>query len=606
MVLRYWGQRDISAESFAGLVDRSASGIRTSTLVADLQRRGFTAAGLNAQEERVRQELSRGRPVIALIEDRPGTFHYVVVVAWHDRGIVFHDPARAPFRVMAEAEFDRRWNAADRWMAIVAPASAATREAARVEPAVAGSTCEQLIRAGVRAAQASDFDAAERSLAAALECGGPAALRELAGLRLLQKRWGDVTELASAALAEDPRDTYSWKVLATGRFVQDDRLGALEAWNHVDEPRVDLVRIEGLTRTRHRVVERLFSVAPGDVLTPGRFTRARRQLSELPAAFSTRLEYAPVPAGLAELRGAVAERPLLPRGRLSWAALGLGAAATREVRVTTGSVMGGGERVSAAWRFWPNRPRVSLGIRAPAPWGGVWGVDAAWEEQPFTSALDAARRTSAGLDLSDWATGSLRWNITAGADRWDETRSFGRFGGGVRLVMLDDRVDARIDGTAWVADRRFGTVRASLRGKSSSELRGFVWLAEGTVERASQATPVDLWFAGDTGHARATLLRAHPVLEDGRLRVDRLGRSLVHGSLEAQRWWRPVGPLRVAAAAFADIAGTSRLLTRGSRHDVDAGMGARIALTGVPGMFRVDIARGLRDGAGAASFIYEP
>ena len=40
---------------------------------------------------------ARGRPVIALIEDRPGRYHYVVVVSARRGGpIVLHDPARAP------------------------------------------------------------------------------------------------------------------------------------------------------------------------------------------------------------------------------------------------------------------------------------------------------------------------------------------------------------------------------------------------------------------------------------------------------------------------------------------------------------------------------
>src|SRR5688500_7698183 len=101
MVLRYWGEREISAESFAGLVDRRAGGIRTDALVAELRRRGWTAEPLDGTREVVRREVSRSRPVMALIEDRPSAFHYVVIVGWHDRGVVLHDPARAPFVVMS-------------------------------------------------------------------------------------------------------------------------------------------------------------------------------------------------------------------------------------------------------------------------------------------------------------------------------------------------------------------------------------------------------------------------------------------------------------------------------------------------------------------------
>ena len=96
MVLRFWGERGLDAESFAHLVDRSAGGIRTTRLVDDLRQRGWNATGCRGREDLIDAELARGRPVLTLIEDRPGTFHYVVIVAATPQAIVFHDPARAP------------------------------------------------------------------------------------------------------------------------------------------------------------------------------------------------------------------------------------------------------------------------------------------------------------------------------------------------------------------------------------------------------------------------------------------------------------------------------------------------------------------------------
>src|SRR5688572_11383937 len=101
MVLRYWGERSISADSFAHLVDRSAAGIRTDALTAEIAKQGWKATAVRGTGPLVQGQLAQGRPVIALFEDRPGAFHYVVVAAWHERGVVFHDPARAPFRVMS-------------------------------------------------------------------------------------------------------------------------------------------------------------------------------------------------------------------------------------------------------------------------------------------------------------------------------------------------------------------------------------------------------------------------------------------------------------------------------------------------------------------------
>jgi hypothetical protein len=57
---------------------------------------------------------------------------------------------------------------------------------------------------------------------------------------------------------------------------------------------------------------------------------------------------------------------------------------------------------------------------------------------------------------------------------------------------------------------------------------------------------------------------------------------------------------------FVDGARVGHRLSGGSRGDVDAGIGARLALPGVPGTFRLDLAKGLRDGATTWSFVYEP
>lgn len=131
-------------------------------------------------------------------------------------------------------------------------------------------------------------------------------------------------------------------------------------------------------------------------------------------------------------------------------------------------------------------------------------------------------------------------------------------------------------------------------------------MASAGFDAASSSTPLNLWAAGDTGHVRGALLRAHPVLDDGRLRLERLGRLLIHGSLEAQRWWRVAGPARIAAAAFSDVGRTARRFSGRGQGDVDVGVGARLAVAGIPGIFRADLGKGLRDGSTEISFVYAP
>ena len=611
MVLRYWGERGVSAESFAHLLDRSAAGIRTDTLAAEIAGRGWSATAVAGDEMLARTELARGRPVLALIQDRPGTFHYVVIVAWQEHGIVFHDPARAPFRVMTPGEFTQRWKAARTWMLIVVPGPTFSAgdaiTAASAPDRIEGGSCEQRVASGIKAAQANDLDAAERTLTAALGCPGPAATRELAGVRLLQRRWPEVTELALTAVTIDPRDDYAWKLLGTGRFVQDDADGALDAWNRVGEPRLDLVRIDGLARTRHAVVERLLALKSGEVLTRTALLRARRRLFELPSAVSARLEYVPVPSGLAEVRGAVNERPLFPTSPAGYAVAALSAAANREVRLTLGSVAGGGELLGFAWRFWPNRPRVGLAARAPAPWGGIWGVDAEWEQQELTlPGANALEHRAARISLADWATSAMRWELNGGLEHRPGDGSYGVVGGGAMLATPRDRLAVHVGSAAWVGATRFAVGQVSVAGRSSTERRGFVGLATGTFQAITAAAPLDVWLAGDTGHARSTLLRAHPLLDDGRLRVARLGRVLLHASAEGQHWWTLRGVLRVAAAIFLDTARTGSRLEGPALRDIDVGTGARIAATGLPGTFRADLGKGVNDGNFTFSLTYAP
>ena len=608
MVMRYWGARGLDAESFAHLVDRSASGIRTTTLIDDIHRRGWSATAIAGTSEDVSRELAGGRPVLLLIEDRPGTFHYIVVIGATLRAVVYHDPARTAFRTMSRDDFERRWSAAGYWMAVVVP-KAGVAEAAAAPPIVTvpESSCDVLIADGVRFAQANDFDAAEKRLTSALSCGGSAALRELAGLRLLQRRWSEVSDLAGAAVAEDATDAHAWRLLATSRFVQDDRSGALDAWNHVDEPRVDLIRVDGLVRTRQRVVEDLLPVARNDVLTSEQLTRARRQLRELPSAASAELGFVPVPSGLVELHATIAERPIVPTDRWTLAALGTVAVLKREVEVSTGALTGGGERITLGWRYWPGRPRVSAAIAAPAPWGGLWGVDAFTERQPFTSAaIPTSRRRGAHVTLSNWVTSWARVSVRGGVERWDGLDTFGSVATAVRLLTAGERLEGRVEASGWKAADSFGTLDVAGRVRSTTERIGHVLVARAGLGLASAVTPADLWFGGDTGRARPVPLRAHPVISDGELRVEQIGRRISYASGEVQRWWRGMPRIQVGAAAFVDVARVNRRAAPEPRTDVDLGIGARVAVPGLSGIVRVDVAKGLRDGSTALSFVYDP
>ena len=607
MVLRYWGERGLTAESFAHLVDRSAAGIRTTTLLKELQARGWKAIALDGSDDAIEAELRQGRPVLTLIEDRPARYHYVVIVGTTADAIVFHDPARAPLRVVGRAEFSRRWRAANQWMALVLPGDRErAAEPAIIEtPAGAAGSCDQLIASGVSQAQAGDLPAAERTLTAALSCGGAAAMRELAGVRVLQRRWPDVEALSATATALDAKDAYGWRLLGTSRFVQNNRSGALTAWNRVGEPRLDFVRVAGLERTRQRVVEDLIDARPGSIITSDFLLRSERRLRELPVASSGSLELVPTPGGLAEIRATIHERPVFPTDIWSYAATGALAASRRELRVGIASLTGGGERLRAEWRFWPGRPRIAVSLDAPAPWGGIWSAGGFGEHERFTDAAADAQRSGGFVEWSNWLNASTRVRVAGGVENWDDTKYLGRSTVDVRVLTRGSRFNLRGGGEFWRGAETFSRADVDVTAMSSSVRSGPVYVARAGGATGSARLPPLLWSAGDTGQTREPLLRAHPLVDDGRLRIEQMGRHLLNASVETQYWWAP-GILRTAVAAFVDSVRTSGRLDRRPRGDVDAGLGVRLALPGTSGLIRADVATGLLHGGPRWTVVYEP
>jgi hypothetical protein len=621
MVMRYWGAHDIYADAFAPLVEPAANGIRTASLVAALEERTWTAIAGPGDATRAQQQLDRGRPVIALLEDRPGTFHYVVVVGWARGRVIVHDPARTPFRVLDEAAFDRAWQQTDRWMLVALPPAALKGVQPDAHPAVANATsgssgpCARLIDEGVRLANAGDRESARRALQAAGEScpRSAAAWRELAGLDALDGKWADAETDARRALAEDPRDAHAWRVVATSRYVRHDDLRALEAWNAVGEPAVDLVDVKGLERTRYGVVADAINAAPRTLLTPGHLRRAERRVGEIPALAIAHVGFHPLENGRAQIDAAVVERPAAPLQPAAWIGIGLGVAVDREVATSFASLTGGGELITASWRWWEHRPRLAFSIAAPAPrpfGGGVWRVDASRETGTFGPLAVGETRSRAGLTIANWLTSRVRTEASLGIERFgpvaDKTAAISA---AVELWPVHDRLSIEARGGAWLGARdvdRFGTTSLSSRWRSSTASIGSVVLARAGVQLASSESPRLLWPGADTGHARDVLLRAHPLLDDGIIRGGVVGRRLIFGGGEWRRWMRPSrSVVRIAPAAFVDVARARRgFPSTDERVHLDAGAGMRIALPGM-GALRLDLAHGLRDGATAFSLGFE-
>lgn len=623
MVMRFWGARDIYADAFEPLVDRSAWGIRTSALVRDLEGRGWTVDAGGGDLARLSAEVGRGRPVIALIEDRPGRYHYVVVVAAPAAGpIVLHDPAIAPDRAIDAPSFDARWAKAERWMLVLSPGPRPRAPASDLDfrsgtdPAPTGTSssdptvtlgCRAQIDEGIALAERGDNAGARRALetaaAACPHAGAP--WREIAGLDVVEQRWGAAATHAHRAVSLDPDDDHAWRVLATAEFVRLNDLAALAAWNRIGEPRTDLVEIRGLKHTRYRVVADAIGIAPRQLLTPGAVRLAQRRAQHVPALAAARVTFRPIEDGRAVVEASVVERARAPLSYAAWGATALGAIANREMVAALANVSGGGDAVGVSWRWWEQRPKIAVSYAAPGP-GGIWRLDASRETQTFADAGIALEetRTRGGIELSNWIHQRTRLGGGVSVERWTDRRRTVALSGRAEIWPVMDRLVFEAGGTAWTGSGDpFGAADAVVRWRSASTATGTVWLANAGFRIATGAAPASIWPGADTGHAREVLLRAHPLLDDGVISDGVFGRRVAHGGAEVQHWLTPGRQrlVRVAPAVFLDLARATRGLAQSDRRaHYDAGAGLRISVAGM-GVLRFDVGRGLRDGRTAFS-----
>lgn len=638
MVLRYWGDTHADVQQFASLIVRQpggASGIPNDVLTDAVRARGWTteAAGGSIADLAVR--ISARQPVVVLLADRNNRYHYVVVtgvIGNEPREIIVHDPSWGPSRTMDVASFSRRWAASGRWSLVISPggtytADAAGRAAAHPKPTgrregdvsePATISCDARVAdaaAAVRARGPEYADAILGPLRA--QCplsAGP--LRELAGARFAQRRWDEAGALAQEAIERAHDDQFAHLVLGASRFMQDDQIGALRAWNEIGQPRLDGVNVEGLRRSRYQTVTDALALTPPAVLTADEFLRARHRLDELPTRSSARIALRPEDDGFAAVDVVLAEQQARPRGLAEWLGAGVRTAVDREIALTVPGLTGQGELWSASWRWWGNRPRVAVGFAAPRMGGlfGIWRVEGSWETETYGAGgapLARESRAHGGLTVSDWLSGTVRYSLSAGLDAWKNGQRATSAGASLEKRWLDDQVSLGGNATAWlpiasgdaIGAHRFSSLGAHATVRSNTAARVWRYQATFGAEQVGDRAPLILWPGAGEGLARAPLLRAHPLLDDGIVETGAasvFGRSVQYGNVELQRWLDQPAMIKLGVAGFVDLARATRTAAPGRTvGQTDLGAGLRLRLPGVGHILRIDVAHGLRDGADA-------
>lgn len=538
MVERFWGALGVYADDYAELVSEEDGGITTGALQRAMERRGYRVRVLRDAPEAVLRHVADGRPVIVLVESGATRYHYVVVTGLRREEIHFHDPIRAPDRTEDRGSFLRRWGRAHHWSLVATPAGAPDGE---VDP---GDTRADSERESRPAEDPSD------------------SLPTVLGASLTHLRAGRFEEAEQAALpvartspGASPHGPLAWRMVASARYLSGDAMGALTAWNAVDEPAVDLVRVQGLDRIHYRPLVDHLGLHPGQVLTPRTLAVARRRLAQVPAVRSGRVDYRPLEDGTVRIEASILEqRPWLGPTELGGVALGAGV--DQEISMHLGPFLPAGERWSLQGSWHEARRRASLGIAAPWPGtGGVVTVAGGWVAERYAGLEqkpDEESRRWARASFERWTGPSGRLGLSVGMERWSDRGRFGRIGASV-LRLLGPAGHLRVEGDVWASgDDGFARVRVGAGAALPAPTRGSWTLNVGGI-LASGGSPALVWSGAGVGRIRAPLLRGHPLSDGDRIRGPAFGPGLLHGTLSREFAWS-LGPLSVGVGAFVDVA----------------------------------------------------
>jgi hypothetical protein len=334
-------------------------------------------------------------------------------------------------------------------------------------------------------------------------------------------------------------------------------------------------------------------------------------VAELPAGWRSRVDYAPVRAGVVDIDVAIAERPLLARSRHDVIVHGVRALGDDRFRLELASPLRAGELWSLDGSWQRHRRSLEVGVAVPRLLGlpGVWRAGIGARELTYASPRSTNTREvqrTLSSSLSDWATGALRWETRASLDEWTDRGRYARLGGEVALRAVRDHAAIRIGGDgAWslASDRAFQSWYIDATTRSTDAHERFEGLVRTGVRVVGAAAPRSLWPAAGTHAGADALLRAHPFFDDGIADAERFGRHLAYANLEMRRWIDVAGPFRVGIATFVDAA---RVSAPASLATIDAGMGIRMRLPAVPGVIRIDAATGITDRARALSLGWSP
>lgn len=131
MVLRYWqgkgaavaGERADPVRIHHQLYSAKPHGIYAADMEKYLRGSGFDAFAFRGEWRDLRENISKGRPLIAGLRPKRAPAHYVVIVGIEskDEALFLNDPERGKLIRVERAEFEKQWHGTDDWTLLGVP-----------------------------------------------------------------------------------------------------------------------------------------------------------------------------------------------------------------------------------------------------------------------------------------------------------------------------------------------------------------------------------------------------------------------------------------------------------------------------------------------------
>ena len=423
---------------------------------------------------------------------------------------------------------------------------------------------------------------------------------ELAGVAFRQGRTGEARHLLQHALRLRPGDPYALDFLATLHLLDGNTRAALQAWNTLGKPRIEIVRMVPEPRLDPVVLDRALVVRPGTVALLGDYDSSLNRLDLMDLFGLRALELIPRPDGDFDMELRSAGKTGVGNGRLSTLAGFLRGLPYSTVYPEFYSMRRSGLNLTSLARWDPRKRRFSASLSGPVSGDPAKRVqidlDLRDEEWDAEIGRFSMRKIETGASLT-FAPGT--WRIRTGG--FFAARGFGeidvqpmdrsylrdgpslayRFGvDGPLLSVPRRRFEAPLKAVVQAARvfGEFGGTYARLAGGIQPHwyplARGDDFGMTGRIQAggAAGAVPVDELFSFGLERDNALVMRGHRGTADGRKGAGPLGTLFFLGSWELEKKLAGNELWRISAGPFVDT---------GRMWDREQGLGSTKWLTDV-------------------------